>query len=595
MRKRKQNVGDQRTSLRSKKPRVLVVSDDNDEEKKRDSDCLFGKETTKTRHVLEVEEPYERVCFVCLDADVGGQYVCCKFSKDSTFLSVRGDKGLCEMCMKTVTSVEMSEQGHNKMKVQADLSDAEQWKHLFKVYWMNLKKGLSLTSNELTQAKCLGKMHDTKTKEVGDASKGGSGSAKDVGSSETDYLGKESDAKANEICDANERGSGLPKDLGLSKHRIPNSKNGLVPLSIVPLSMSTELCSEGTVQPCDSKKRGSGSLPKGVASNGQGVSDANKGVSRSAKDLGTSNHRKLNLKKDLVPLPVSGELSSEEMLRLGIEVGPSKELKEFVAQVKHGETSTLSQLGVRALLLEYISRNNLRHHHKSLIVCDSKLENLFGRKYLRHFEMLNLLDEHFLGSTEDHMTINGILSKNKLQQQGILKEDKQKIHEVPGGSPEQTMDSSFQSKKENLVGPRESISMQKEGSCLQKSCNRTKENEGSNDAGGELGSNVEMTKSSKSKAGNSNGQPARKSNSSPELASESPAFSLHKEDPNCAAKTVETDKIWYYHDPFKRAQGPFSMAQLRKWSKSYFPADLRVWRSTERQDNSILLVDILSA
>ncbi|KAF3782615.1 Zinc finger CCCH domain-containing protein 19 [Nymphaea thermarum] len=57
----------------------------------------------------------------------------------------------------------------------------------------------------------------------------------------------------------------------------------------------------------------------------------------------------------------------------------------------------------------------------------------------------------------------------------------------------------------------------------------------------------------------------------------------------------ETDKVWHYCDPSGRIQGPFSMVQLRKWSRTgYFPADLRIWKMTEKQEGSILLTDALA-
>jgi hypothetical protein len=63
-----------------------------------------------------------------------------------------------------------------------------------------------------------------------------------------------------------------------------------------------------------------------------------------------------------------------------------------------------------------------------------------------------------------------------------------------------------------------------------------------------------------------------------------------------SATTInETEKIWHYKDPSGKVQGPFSMVQLRKWNNTgYFPADLRIWRATEKQDNSIPLTDALA-
>lgn len=55
-----------------------------------------------------------------------------------------------------------------------------------------------------------------------------------------------------------------------------------------------------------------------------------------------------------------------------------------------------------------------------------------------------------------------------------------------------------------------------------------------------------------------------------------------------------TDRSWHYRDPSGKIQGPFSMLQLHKWNGSgLFPPDLRVWRITEKENDSILLTDAL--
>ena len=81
----------------------------------------------------------------------------------------------------------------------------------------------------------------------------------------------------------------------------------------------------------------------------------------------------------------------------------SKELLEFVMHMKNGDPSVLSQFDVQALLLEYIKRNKLRDpRKKSQIICDSRLENLFGKPRVGHFEMLKLLESHFLIKEDSH-------------------------------------------------------------------------------------------------------------------------------------------------------------------------------------------------
>ncbi|XVF62150.1 hypothetical protein PTKIN_Ptkin08bG0193900 [Pterospermum kingtungense] len=61
-----------------------------------------------------------------------------------------------------------------------------------------------------------------------------------------------------------------------------------------------------------------------------------------------------------------------------------------------------------------------------------------------------------------------------------------------------------------------------------------------------------------------------------------------------SVNNIETEKLWHYQDPQGRTQGPFPMAMLRRWSAScHFPPDLKIWRVSEKQDDSILLTDAL--
>ncbi|VAI34932.1 unnamed protein product [Triticum turgidum subsp. durum] len=74
----------------------------------------------------------------------------------------------------------------------------------------------------------------------------------------------------------------------------------------------------------------------------------------------------------------------------------SKELLDFVAHMRNGDKSVLSQFEVQRLVLDYITRENLRDPRgKSMIVCDSWLQSLSGKERVGHFEMLKLLESHF--------------------------------------------------------------------------------------------------------------------------------------------------------------------------------------------------------
>ncbi|XP_019182716.1 PREDICTED: zinc finger CCCH domain-containing protein 44-like isoform X2 [Ipomoea nil] len=99
------------------------------------------------------------ICSVCQKASHYMCYTCtyslCKgCTKNADYACVRGNKGFCSMCMKTIMLIENKDEA-NKEKVQVDFDDITTWEYLFKVYWIDLKGKLSLTLNELIQAKRL--------------------------------------------------------------------------------------------------------------------------------------------------------------------------------------------------------------------------------------------------------------------------------------------------------------------------------------------------------------------------------------------------------------------------------------------------------
>ncbi|KAL9273767.1 Zinc finger CCCH domain-containing protein, partial [Drosera capensis] len=90
----------------------------------------------------------------------------------------------------------------------------------------------------------------------------------------------------------------------------------------------------------------------------------------------------------------------------GVADWASEELLEFVTLMRNGDTSVLTQFEVQALLLEYIRKNKLRDpRRKCQIICDQRLETLFGKDRVGHFEMLKLLEYHFKGEYLPNGTI----------------------------------------------------------------------------------------------------------------------------------------------------------------------------------------------
>ncbi|KAE8697302.1 Zinc finger CCCH domain-containing protein 44 [Hibiscus syriacus] len=206
----------------------------------------------------------------------------------------------------------------------------------------------------------------------------------------------------------------------------------------------------------------------------------------------------------------------------------TKELLEFVAHVRNGDTSVVSRFDVQALLLEYITRSNLRDPcQKSYIVCDSMLIKLFGKTRVGHFEMFKLLDSHFL--TKDHSRLVDTITR--------------------GGT---------------------------KAFATQLAVDR-------NSDGQPIISDVKSCKTSKKV----DGQPITvDSNSDGREASIPP----HSTGAELSVNNIEKDKIWHYQDPFGKIQGPFSMAMLQKWNMGgLFPPNLRIWRTSEKQDDSVLL------
>lgn len=84
------------------------------------------------------------------------------------------------------------------------------------------------------------------------------------------------------------------------------------------------------------------------------------------------------------------------------------------------------------------------------------------------------------------------------------------------------------------------------------------------------------------------------SDSFPTVVSETLATPLSAGVAQSAEKINEAEKIWHYKDPSGKVQGPFSIIQLRKWSATgYFPAELRIWKITKKEEDSILLTEAL--
>nr|XP_010317233.1 zinc finger CCCH domain-containing protein 44 isoform X2 [Solanum lycopersicum] len=284
------------------------------------------------------------VCSVCQKASHYMCYTCtysvCKgCTKDADFFCVRRSKGFCSTCMRIIMLIENIDQGIKEM-VQVDFDDKSSWEYLFKVYWMYLKEKLSLTQSELIQAKKPWKGSDT----------------------------------------VHVKQQRLP-----FCHPVAFDGKGIVGKSFDHLELKKPV--QLLEPPCQDPP----------ITEVQTIAEAeNLSGPGCTPQLEKTQHIELELRRNDSLKKEKASASTGTSLNGRMEWA-SKELLEFVAHMKNGDTSALSHFEVQALLLEYIKRNKLRDpHQKSQIICDSRLRSLFGKHRAGHIEMLKLLEFHFL-------------------------------------------------------------------------------------------------------------------------------------------------------------------------------------------------------
>ncbi|KAK6776261.1 hypothetical protein RDI58_027262 [Solanum bulbocastanum] len=252
----------------------------------------------------------KNACYLCYTCTFS---LCKGCIKDDVILCVRGNKGFCKNCMRMVKLIEGLGKEENDGPI--DFDDKSSFEYLFKDYLMDLKAKLSLSSDEIADAKSPRK-------------------GADVSASKQE----------------------------LSQAQRDNNDDG----------DSGSDASIDTLEASKTKRRKLRKRSKSV---------------RKEEDATTT-----------------AVTISEGFSTAGTTEWASKELLEFVKHMKSGDTSVLSQFDVQALLLEYIKTNKLRDpRRKSQIICDSRLERLFGKARVGHFEMLKLLESHFL-MKEDSQT-----------------------------------------------------------------------------------------------------------------------------------------------------------------------------------------------
>ncbi|XAR57960.1 hypothetical protein NMG60_11026280 [Bertholletia excelsa] len=214
----------------------------------------------------------------------------------------------------------------------------------------------------------------------------------------------------------------------------------------------------------------------------------------------------------------------------------SKELLEFVADMRNGDRSVISQFEVQSLVLDYIERNNLHDpHEKSEINCDLRLINLFGKPRVGRLEMLKLLEVHIV-------------------------------------------------RKDDFL---------KKGNIVDALVNESLQNDGKNACESNALEKPSQVDSSDSVVEGWNNQLGRGGSETPVASLSTGSGSPVKS--GSSVNYCETDEVWNYRDPHGKVQGPFCLMYLQKWSKSgYFQTDMRIWSINDDESESLLLTDVLN-
>ncbi|CAL4920371.1 unnamed protein product [Urochloa decumbens] len=297
------------------------------------------------------EKAVHYMCYTCT-------YSLCKVCiKQGKFFGVRGTKGFCDTCFGTILLIESKDESATKV----DFDDILSWEYLFKLYWLDLKGKLSLTLEELTSAKSRWNVPVTSAR-------------KEKDESSDDLYDVNNDDDAGSDCSSRKRRRGNSARKKVRKRRKVDSGEVIAAKKVeLPIrdagSLPTEVPNEQAPLPIDTKVPNE-QVPLPI-------------------ETKVSNER--------VPLPVDMEVQNEQVPLPVDTKWASPELLEFIGHMRDGDQSFISHFDVQTLLLEYIKKNNLRDpKRKSQIICDARLHRLFRKSRVAHFEMLKLLEMHFL-------------------------------------------------------------------------------------------------------------------------------------------------------------------------------------------------------
>ncbi|MED6204310.1 hypothetical protein PIB30_008129 [Stylosanthes scabra] len=664
---------------------------------------------------------------ICSNCEKNAYYMCytCTFSlckgciKDAVILCVRGNKGFCETCMRTVMLIEQKNQENMG---QVDFDDRSSWEYLFKDYYIDLKEKLSLTFDELTQAKNPWKGSDVLPSKEGSADEfldanNDRGSDSDSSYENVD-LSRPKRKKGKKRTKSRSKEGTSYEYIKRNKLRDPRRKSQIIcdarlqnlfgKPRVGHFEMLKLLESHFLLKEDSQTEDMQGSVLDNEISHleGDGISDSyvkagkdkrrktrkkgdERGLQTNVDDFAAIDNHNVNLiylRRNLVEelledtekfhdrvvgafvrIRISGSGQKQDLYRLVQVVGTCKaaepykvgkrmtdllleilnlnkteivsidiisnqeftedECKRLRQSIKCGLINrlTLGDIQEKALALQAVRVNDwLETEIVRLSHLRDRASEKGRRKELREcVEKLQLLktpeerQRRLEEIPEIHVDPNMDPSHESEEDEDEMDEKRQENYMRPRGS------SAFGRRGREIISPRsgpissDSWSATRNYSNVNRELSRNLSNKGFSSKGEDVSISSEVLNDAQFPQGRdwgsqSSGLERQKLSSSFEsgaksnlLLSTPERFSTALSETSAVLSSAgaalpvmkinESEKMWHYQDPSGKVQGPFSMVQLRKWNNTgYFPADLRIWKASEKQDHSMLLTDALA-
>ncbi|XP_071739952.1 uncharacterized protein [Rutidosis leptorrhynchoides] len=527
------------------------------------------------------EKTAYHMCYTCT-------YSLCKGCiKTSDYVCVRGDKGFCTVCMKMIMLIE--NKGDATAKV--DFDDKNSWEYLFKVYWVYLKQNLSLTLDDLTQAKNPWKISTTAT--IGPTISHITASGRRSITSELALANLEANESKRKKTDEETNGEQCKKQKKIDEFAAIDVHN----MNLIYLKRKLM---ESLIEDSENfSEKVAGSIVQIKISG----SDQKDDMYRLVQVVGT-------IKVD-VPYKI-GDKSVDVMLevlnldkkeKVSIDIISNQELSE-------DECRRLRE-SIRCGLVRCFTVGEIQEKATALqpVLIDDRMET--------EMQQLSQLRDHASQKGQKRGLKDCL---KKLQLLKTPEERERRLREIPEVHSDPKMNPDYESDdteeyfnneqgehqkpKFPWVSGRNTITSKKRSETLKDQPT----NSGVTTYTHVKEHSIKVTEQSNTEKdvhrSSSPGRPPNEGGCNvPTISKCNPEATVSSSLSNNVSESAPSapvmsgnpsvnDNVWHYRDPSGNVQGPFSIVQLQKWSTSgYFPADMMIWAG--READSLLLNKVL--